>query len=81
MEKICQEIGLPTCPVVSNNKELAATIDKVLVDANGKSKLNNQKKREGLVYVFDGNDPEERISFKVVSDDYLLKDNTVKAAP
>ncbi|WP_422465631.1 RNA ligase (ATP) [Endozoicomonas sp. ALC013] len=79
MEKICQEIGLPICPVVSNNKELAATIDKVLVDANGKSKLNNQKKREGLVYVFDGNDPEERVSFKVISNNYLLKDNTVKA--
>nr|WP_286196684.1 RNA ligase (ATP) [Thalassotalea sp. G20_0] len=73
MEKICQEIGLPTCPVVSNSKELAATVDEVLVDADGKSKINNQKKREGLVYVFDGNDPEERISFKVVSNKYLLK--------
>ncbi|WP_257295309.1 RNA ligase (ATP) [Endozoicomonas sp. YOMI1] len=80
MEKICQEIGLPTCPVVSDSKELAATVADVLVDADGKSKVNNKKNREGLVYVFDGNNPKERISFKAVSNNYLLKEKPIKKA-
>lgn len=75
MEKICKDLGLPTCPVVSDGKDLPATIDGVLAEADGQSKVNNKKKREGLVFVFDGNNPGERISFKAISNKYLLKAN------
>ena len=64
---------MPTCPVVSDGKDLPATIDGVLAEADGQSKVNNKKKREGLVFVFDGNKPEERISFKAISNKFLLK--------
>ena len=73
MEKICKDLALPTCPVVSDGKDLPATIDGVLAEADGQSKVNNKKKREGLVFVFDGNKPEERISFKAISNKFLLK--------
>ena len=73
MEKICQDLGLPTCPVVSGGKNLPATIDGVLAEADGQSKVNNKKKREGLVFVFDDDNPRERISFKAISNKYLLK--------
>lgn len=75
METICKDLGLPTCPVVSDGQNLPATIDGVLMEADGQSKVNNKKKREGLVYVFDGKNPGERISFKAVSNKYLLKTN------
>ena len=75
MEKICKDLGLPTCPVVSDGKHLPATIDGVLAEADGQSEVNNKKKREGLVFVFDGNNPGERISFKAISNKYLLKAN------
>lgn len=73
MEKICKDLALPTCPVVSDGKDLPATIAGVLAEADGQSKVNNKKKREGLVFVFDGNNPGERISFKAISNKYLLK--------
>ena len=73
MEKICQDLGLPTCPVVSGGRKLPATIDGVLAEADGQSKVNNKKKREGLVFVFDGDNPRERISFKAISNKFLLK--------
>lgn len=75
MEKICKDLGLPTCPVISDGKDLPATIDGVLAEADGQSKVNSKKKREGLVFVFDGDKPRERISFKAISNKYLLKAN------
>lgn len=70
MLKICKLFDLETVPTIFEEFTLPETIDELLEIANGKSKLNSNTKREGLVWV--SND-RRRISFKTISNDFLIE--------
>jgi len=71
MLQICEELDLENVPTIYSNFVLPETIEELLKLAYGKSKLNNEIIREGLVWVSE--DCEIRISFKTISDEFLLK--------
>jgi RNA ligase (TIGR02306 family) len=73
MMKLCKELNLPICPVIFENKKLPDTIDQILLEADGKSQIDPKQNREGLVWVFDCPQSNKRISFKTISNKYLLK--------
>ena len=74
---VVAKLGLNTVPVIATNFKLLPTIAEMLAFAEGKSVLNPQAEREGLVFrpmvtmrdEFSGH----RLSFKVISNKYLLK--------
>lgn len=71
--RLTHELGLARAPVVEcnflNNMASGDLVKSLLERADGHSKLNPEKLREGLVFKsFDG-----KISFKAVSNKYLLK--------
>lgn len=69
---LAELFGLKICPIVyQNGFVLPDTIDELLQVAEGKSSLNPNIEREGLVFVAD-NSP-EYISFKVINNKFLLK--------
>ena len=68
-------LGLETVPILQRDFKMINDIPKLIDLSNGKSKLANIQ-REGLVYVFNNDIKDvfvERISFKVISNKYLLK--------
>lgn len=67
----CDTIEVEMAPVVSDGIKLPETIDDLLKYVEGKSLLNNKTEREGSVFV--AVDSDEYISFKVISNKYLLK--------
>jgi RNA ligase (TIGR02306 family) len=71
MLKICNEFGLETVPTILVDFTLPETIEELLEIANGKSVLNANTIREGLVWV--SIDSPVRISFKTISNTFLLK--------
>jgi len=68
---IFEEFELDTVPTIYSNFILPETIEELLKLAYGVSKLNDKIIREGLVWVSE--DGEIRISFKTISDEFLLK--------
>lgn len=71
MLKICNEFGLETVPTILVDFNLPETIEELLEIAIGKSVLNENTTREGLVWV--SIDSPIRISFKTISNTFLLK--------
>jgi len=71
LENFATKIGVKVCPVVNETFKLPDTIDDLLNHVEGKSDLNKDTEREGSVFV--SIDSLERISFKVISNKYLLK--------
>lgn len=71
LQKIADLIGVKVCPVINKEFTLPDTIEELLKHVEGKSILNKNTEREGSVFV--SIDAEERISFKVISNKYLLK--------
>lgn len=71
--KLIEQLGLQAVPTISKRQVLEdKTCDKLLEYADGESQLGNiTVLREGLV--FKANTTGERISFKAVSNEYLLK--------
>ena len=67
---LINKLDLRTVPIISVNAELPDTIDQLLLLAEGKSKLNSQVEREGLVI----RSLDRKISFKVISNTFLLKE-------
>ncbi len=65
---ICQRLYIPTCPHLFTDS-LEFTLPDIIKFAEGKSVLNKNVEREGLVFrcIEDG------LSFKVISNRYLLK--------
>lgn len=63
-----QIFNLKTVPIIREFNGLP-TIDELIKLADGKSVLNNNSRREGLVFRSNEND----VSFKVISNAYLLK--------
>jgi RNA ligase (TIGR02306 family) len=62
--------GLNMVPIIAEFDGLPS-IDELIKLADGKSVLNNNSRREGLVFRSNEND----ISFKVISNEYLLKND------
>jgi len=70
LKDFADKVGLKVCPVVYEKTKLPNTIDELLESVEGKSNLSDTE-REGSVFV--SIDSLERISFKVISNRYLLK--------
>jgi len=67
---ILSKLGLESVPVLDLNFKIPDTMDKLIECSNGKSVLNKNTRREGVVMKsFDGS-----ISFKVISNEFLLKE-------
>lgn len=67
--ELVSKLNLKHVPVLEENRVITGSIETLLTEADGFSKLNTQKLREGVVYKrIDG--PEH---FKAVSNRYLLK--------
>lgn len=69
MREFCTKLGLTLVPIVAEGVELPATVEAAVAFAEGKSLLNPKQRREGLVWRFLG---DEDISFKTISNDFLL---------
>jgi hypothetical protein len=68
-ERILEEQGIKFVPFVAKNVRMFASIQEALGYSNGKSMLNPETLREGLVV----RNYEKGLSFKVVSPEFLLK--------
>jgi hypothetical protein len=71
------ELKLNTVPVIATNFYLLPTVEEMLAFAEGKSVINPNSEREGLVFrpmvnIYDKMTG-HRLSFKVISNKYLLK--------
>jgi len=70
LEKInVDDKPLELVPVIYYDYKLPSTIEEVLIQAEGKSRLNEQTEREGLVI----RNKDKSISFKAISNNFLLK--------
>ena len=71
----CQRLGLKTVPIIDENFALPKSVDEMLAYANGKSLLNCDYEREGVVVrpKKEMQIGQSRFSFKAISNDYLLK--------
>ena len=65
-----EAIGLTAIPVLSESAKLPETIGELVISADGKSVLNKETDREGLVI----RSHNRNISFKVISNNFLLKE-------
>jgi RNA ligase (TIGR02306 family) len=66
---ICDRFGVETVPVLEEKFKLPDSIDVLLLQAEGKSVINVNTDREGLVI----RSLDRKISFKVISNKFLLK--------
>jgi RNA ligase (TIGR02306 family) len=69
-EDIMRDLKLDTVPILETGIKLPYTIEDLLLLANGKSALNDKTMREGLVI----RSHDRKVSFKVISNDFLLKE-------
>lgn len=70
-KSIIDEFGLATVPVIEEALQLPQSVDEILTMANGKSALNPDVNREGLVFRTTSG---KRFSFKAISNNFLLSD-------
>lgn len=70
-KSIIDEFGLATVPVIEEALQLPQSVDEILTMANGKSALNPDANREGLVFRTTSG---KRFSFKAISNNFLLSD-------
>jgi len=68
---IAKQLGIKTVPIIEPKLYLPDTVDGLLKIAEGKSALLDTTEREGLVLV--ANNSPERVSFKIISNKFLLK--------
>jgi RNA ligase (TIGR02306 family) len=73
----CDRLGLTTVPMIDYKFILDANIQGIIDMADGKSVLNLAKDREGLVFRTTIN---PRLSFKAISNRYLLKEKETSEA-
>lgn len=71
MTEFCQKLGLETVPVFQTDLELNHTLEGLLALADGPCPLNPDVPREGLVFRL--NEPGTKVSFKAISNAYLVK--------
>jgi RNA ligase (TIGR02306 family) len=72
LETLILDMGLQTVPVLHRYLQLPDTIEELIEGADGKSVLNKDANREGLVY----RTMDRKYSFKVISNKFLLKDKS-----
>lgn len=72
----CKSLGVKTVPIIDDDYSLPKSVDEVLVKAEGKSLLNPNEEREGIVVrpKVEGNYKGQRLSFKAISNQYLLNE-------
>ncbi|TXT66477.1 MAG: RNA ligase [Promethearchaeota archaeon] len=73
---LSERLGFETVPILEENYNLDDTVDKLVDMAEGKSSLNSQIPREGIIIRSkrEINDPEYgRLSFKVLNPSFLLE--------
>jgi RNA ligase (TIGR02306 family) len=68
-----KSLGMKHVPVVDDNFALDCSVENVIEMANGKSLLNPNVAREGIVFRL--NEAGPKVSFKSVSNQYLLKND------
>jgi RNA ligase (TIGR02306 family) len=68
--KIAVDLNINHVPIISNMEEISCDVDELLQNAEGKSRLCSTTEKEGLVYKC----ARGRLSFKVISNKFLLKD-------
>ena len=73
MVKIIADLKLETVPILDWNYILPASVDEILAYAQGKSVLNPQTEREGVVFVRHELKNQGRLSFKAISNKFLIK--------
>lgn len=71
-EEIATLLGLEYVPVIYEKFRLPETLEDILKLSEGKSELQPATEREGLVFV---SDEGERVSFKAISNRFLLKED------
>ena len=73
--ELAKQLGIPTVPVIDDNFVLIDNIDELVEMSKGRSELNNKIHREGVVIkgYEEVNDMGERLSFKVINPDFLIK--------
>jgi RNA ligase (TIGR02306 family) len=74
METFCENIGIDMVPTVYKPFIFNHSVQELLELANGSSLLNPNVIREGLVFRLLGSP--EKVSFKAISNNYLLNDNS-----
>lgn len=69
--EICLKYNIPSCPLITSTYMMSKdnSIEKILKQAEFKSKMNDKVEAEGLVFRC----IEDNFSFKVVSNKYLIK--------
>ncbi|MFH1048627.1 MAG: RNA ligase (ATP) [Patescibacteria group bacterium] len=71
---MCDSLRLETVPILDENFSLPKNVDEMLEIAVGKSMLNSECEREGVVARKKSHIENERISFKAISNNYLLSE-------
>ena len=66
-----KDLGMKTVPIMDDNFILNHTVDELMAMADGPCPLNPSVLREGIVYRL--YDSTKKISFKTISNEYLLK--------
>jgi hypothetical protein len=74
MKDICEKLGLPMVPIVSNNTPIVNDIKHYVELSKGKSAINPSVLREGIVIRL----LNENVSFKSVNPEYLLSQELTK---
>ena len=73
MVEIIDYLRLETVPILDWNYILPASVDEILAYGEGKSQLNPQTEREGVVFVRHEVKNQGRLSFKAISNKFLIK--------
>lgn len=75
LQEFCAEYGLAPVPTIYEKTVIYTDVDAILEIADGPSVLNSNTKREGLVWRTNilENGKMEKISFKTISNKFLLK--------
>lgn len=71
MVKFVNDMGLKTVPIIDTNFILNHSVEQIIEMANGNSLICKDSEREGLVFRLNNNT--DKISFKSISNKYLLK--------
>jgi hypothetical protein len=67
----CTNLNINTIPILNHNQILPDTVQDLIEVADGKSAINPERNREGIVLRL--NKPGPKVSFKSVSNTYLLR--------
>ncbi len=70
----CDTHNLQFVPIIHTSYTLPDTMEEILTNAEGKSRICPTTEREGLVFVTD--DGDRRMSFKAISNKWLLKEDS-----